>query len=595
MKNTWTYVNVFLAVILVPLSAAAYTADEGEIAVIEDIDGSILGAAFLPNVYLANAACAFYLTHQDVYDTLFVFNTSVTNIQQGWTVRSFIDGIGRMPYDSSDSFCAWNHRLRITVSMGNINTLPPNPDDVAAIVPFYPLTGKELMAHEFGHHWMSAVNFDKGDDQGTQCLLRAFEPTGSSGRSRDANTCNGEPSADFNQHWSYNFNSCSLMYGSCIEDLGGGNFRYSYPLDQVKYSQLDQYLMGLRAPEDVDPMFVVYTGDLSGTASIPISHSSTGAEHTGERIDVTIEDIIRENGPRNPAVDTCHWKAAFVLVHPAGQPPLPSQIQQVDTYRRAWETYYDYATDNRGSFDTRLDGCGTGTNTCPGETSPQCGQAVCSEDETRCIDTQTVQICQDGDWTFSETCGSGKICTNGACADSVDGDADGDKDSPFPDGDADNTVDGDEIDGDETDGDDSETDGDSTGEIVCRPGDTRCEDNVFQTCTNQGTLWGKDVACEESQVCHETDGCVVPSSCNPGDMHCADEFTMEVCSGEGTHWNATDCSATGMTCWEGRGCYEAATPPPNESGDCQHGQPPVAGVFLGLLALLAAYRRRIRT
>ncbi|RJO66424.1 MAG: hypothetical protein C4523_12515 [Myxococcales bacterium] len=509
-------------------SAYPRTEDVGEVAVIEDLDGSILAfpGASMPNVFLGNVACAFYRTHEDNYDGLFIFNTSVTNIQQGWSWQNTNEGIGRPLFDWTQQACSATGRLRITVNMGNINTLPSNPDLNAPIVPFYPLTGIELQAHEFGHHWLSAVNFDKNDGQGMQCLLRGYEPTGGDG-SAGGDTCNGYGSNGFNQHWSYYFNSCSLMYGSCIEDLGGGNFRFSYPLGTVKYSQLDQYLMGLRTAEEVEPMFVVDVGDVQGSASIPMGHGSSG-EETGTRVDVAIEDIVRQEGPRNPALDVCHWKAAFILVHPQGQPPAPQQVQAVDNYRARWESFYDWSTDNRGSFDTTLDGCGIGTAGCPGEPEPGCGAGPeCTNGEQRCLGFAVAQICRDERWRILEECSLDMICVDGSCepaaadGDAPDGDAPTDGDAPADgdlpaDGDA--PADGDVADGDAPADGDSPADGDVPGDgdmpdgTLCAPGEAACEGDILNSCNSAGSGWISLDCASQGLSCDAAKGCAKGAS-----------------------------------------------------------------------------------
>ena len=90
----------------------------------------------------------------------------------------------------------------------------------------------------------------------------------------------------------------------------------------------------------------------------------------GERIDFTVEDVIAAEGPRVPARDICHWKAAFMIVHEEGVPPSNAEIARVDAYRLRWEQFYAEATDRRGSFDTTLTGMGAGTAECPAEIEP---------------------------------------------------------------------------------------------------------------------------------------------------------------------------------------------------------------------------------
>jgi MYXO-CTERM domain-containing protein len=140
--------------------------------------------------------------------------------------------------------------------------------------------------------------------------------------------------------------------------------------------------MGLRRADEVPPMFLVDTGDLTGSASIPIQPGQSD-DITGTRVDFGIEDVIRAVGPRVPESDPCHWKAAFLIVHAAGEPPSAQQIAVVDAYRRRWEEFYPWATDERGSFDTTLDGRGAGTPGCPAGASEDGGtEDGASEDGT---------------------------------------------------------------------------------------------------------------------------------------------------------------------------------------------------------------------
>ena len=178
----------------------------------------------------------------------------------------------------------------------------------------------------------------------------------------------GPPNYDI--HWSYLFNVNSPMFGSFIDDLGGGQFKVWH--DHPKYGPLDQYLMGMRDPDEVPPMFWVYDYSMSTTAQFP---QKLGASETvsGERRDFTIDDVISSLGARQPAKDPCHWKAASIIVHPKGKPPTAAEVAKVDGFRTRWEAYYDSATDNRGSFDTTLDGTGPGTATCPAGPAPDGG------------------------------------------------------------------------------------------------------------------------------------------------------------------------------------------------------------------------------
>jgi hypothetical protein len=196
------------------------------------------------------------------------------------------------------------------------------------------------------------------------CFIRSF-----TGGSENPGQCDGHVDSDFNLHWSYYFNSRSLMFGSFIEDLGKDKFRFYF--DKPKYSTLDQYLMGLREANEVPPMFVVDDGNMFSTWSTDLLKPGEEKTVEGTRIDFTIDDVIAALGARNPVREECHWKAAFMIVYPKGMPPSKAQMEKVDSYRKRWEEFYSWATDGRGSMDTTIDGRGTGTDGCRGKAIEQ--------------------------------------------------------------------------------------------------------------------------------------------------------------------------------------------------------------------------------
>lgn len=350
-----------------------YAADVGDIALVEDTDGKIMEVIAMPDQYLSRVACKFYQSHPDIYQAIFVFSNiplnPLTNVQQGWPVQSISRGIGReLPsgdlYNQTKKFCSYTGKLRQAVKMGDISKLPNNPDDRYTGIIGYALSGIELLGHEFGHQWLVGI-FAKRADGKKYCAMRGYESAGEPAQG----DCEWNTAlSDYNQHWSYYFNSdASLMYGSRIKDLGNNQFELSY--DSPKYSEIDQYLMGLRTIDEIDnsKLFYVDNGNgNAGSASLPIQPGKTVIIN-GTRVDFTINDIVRAMGERVPQKEPCHWKGAFIIVHEAGKPPSQSTINKVDTYRKRWETFYDYATDQRGSFDTTLDGRGAGTPTCLGE------------------------------------------------------------------------------------------------------------------------------------------------------------------------------------------------------------------------------------
>ncbi|RJO67719.1 MAG: hypothetical protein C4523_08595 [Myxococcales bacterium] len=436
---------------LIPRPAWAANEDVGDVALVEDVGGVVYGGLGWEPGFAREAAKLFYQTHGDDYDGIFVFGAEpiagLFNVQTGWPVIWDTLGIGYTEEEKFDGSALFGSagRLKQAVKMGDLNALPDDPNGIT-----YSFTAIELMAHEYGHHWMAWIMLDLDDGRGPIPVLRGCEVT-------------EEGELDPNGHWSAHFHHPSVMYGGVIEDLGNGQFRGTN--GPRTYTPLDQYLMGIRPPEEVPEMwYVVKDGDdpRAGVDSLPYFDWYV-EEFAGERVDFGIDDVIRANGPRVPATEECHLKIAFILVHAEGTRPMPQAIEKVDRYRRALEEWWPAGTDYRGSIDTTLDGCGTGTAGCPGEASSQCGElpADCVDGEQRCNGLTIAQLCRNSRWVTVDTCVESETCLDGACySPDEDGDVPEDGDN-IEDGDA--SADGDvPTDGDKPDGDGAEpADGDA--------------------------------------------------------------------------------------------------------------------------------------
>jgi hypothetical protein len=149
------------------------------------------------------------------------------------------------------------------------------------------------------------------------------------------------------------------MYGNFITDNGNGTF--SVTGGQRKYGELDQYLMGLRAPTEVSPIMALDDGSHHGSPAGAHPNDGTSDTVMGmTRVDVSIDDIVRALGPRSPAypnTQSC-WRVAFVLVVPPGETYKPADVAKVDAYRRRFQDWFNWATDGRGTMDARLNGSG---------------------------------------------------------------------------------------------------------------------------------------------------------------------------------------------------------------------------------------------
>ena len=534
-----TWIVAACLTMMIPVTVFA-NYDAGEIAIIEDTTGLILPAeGMCDNMLYAQGLCvnhagiAFYATHPDNYDVLIFFTNKVLgalfDVKMGFPVQSSVAGIGLEPGLFNPSQVGSAGRLIQCLKMGSMHDMPDNPQDLYSIPK---ITGIELVAHEIGHQWMAWVMLDMNDGRGPIGILRGFE--------------NDAP----NGHWSAWFNSGSVMYGGILTDNGDGTFTDCS--GARKYGPLDQYLMGLRSAEEVGPLWYVNVdGSNEGSPSMPFVRDSCSS-FSGTRVDFTIDDIIRANGARVPASSPCHLKVGFAIVHEPGLPPTPEQIAKIDRYRTQLEAWWPAGTDNRGSIDASLSGCGTGTAQCPGEVSSQCGalpdgdtdtvDAVddekadedmpvnCTPGEKRCNGDRLVTCNDAGElWVLTEDCGfDGGSCESGACVY-----ADGDED----------------VAADTVDDADKPESTDVTESTLCVPGALRCQGTAIEKCSADGSVWGIYTDC-------------APRTCSNG-----------MCVDAGGDGDGEDISA-------------------KSSSGCATGSGMLLALALGLAALRRARKRR---
>ena len=155
------------------------------------------------------------------------------------------------------------------------------------------------------------------------------------------------------------------MEGNGWINNGDGTFTTSRPFDS--FSQLDEYLMGLRfSTEITDPMFLVKQAKKGGGGKKPrnfeVGESDLPAEGvtvTGSPIVVTMQDVINANGPRNPATDPIVSNLAFILVVPdngsaSTVAASDADLAEVNEFRTTFASFYATHTDGRGAVTTTL-------------------------------------------------------------------------------------------------------------------------------------------------------------------------------------------------------------------------------------------------
>ncbi|HET8547187.1 MAG TPA: hypothetical protein VFL57_04245 [Bryobacteraceae bacterium] len=280
------------------------------------------------------AAQKFYLNHEDAYDYLVLYNTVGIEAASGAvayevTVRNDRSGYGDQKVDLGPETGS-RHRLQAILNLGPLDQYPKDPK---ASVPARLTSGDTaltVLGHEAGHLFLAYASVRDEEGSSAQPML-------------------GRQSA----HWSFLFNSeASLLEGNRIQDNGpNANPRFLTTATVEGYSPLDQYLMGLRPKEEVPDTFLVRRATVAANRSPQV-----GVTFSGERQNVTVDDIIEAVGRRTPdhTVAQRRFRFAFVLITPEGQEPSAQQLEQIETYRREFEGFFNRASSGNAYAETTL-------------------------------------------------------------------------------------------------------------------------------------------------------------------------------------------------------------------------------------------------
>ncbi len=165
------------------------------------------------------------------------------------------------------------------------------------------LTHLGVFIHELGHQWLSRLFYRQGGNTRTE-----LQENGG--------------------HWSFNTHTgASFMQGNDIRDNGDGSFT-TLETD-ANFSDADLYVLGLIPPEEVDPFFYV-----ANSGQSPGQLPQFNFNMFGSRVDVSIDDVISEEGPREPSHEDSpkEFRTAMILLVPAGQTPLQASIDKVQDF-----------------------------------------------------------------------------------------------------------------------------------------------------------------------------------------------------------------------------------------------------------------------
>ncbi len=187
------------------------------------------------------------------------------------------------------------------------------------------LTHLGVFIHEIGHQWLSRLFYRKGG------------------------TTSGELQEN-GGHWAFHtHSSASFMQGNDIEDLGGGDFR-TRETDAI-FSELDLYVLGVIPPGQVGDFFYV-----AESGQDPRRLPEFNFNMRGRRVDVSIDDVIRHEGARDPDHNDSArvTRVAMILLVKQGAAPQQRSIDKVQDFVRLGAREWSNQTDGVLSLDFSL-------------------------------------------------------------------------------------------------------------------------------------------------------------------------------------------------------------------------------------------------
>ena len=311
-----------------------------------DIDLELPGIFYEAFLYpaspdLGSVACSVLPEVGDNYDFMAMytqFRMDKALAGSGMTVISnAIEGIGLDQFSRSDSYCSDG---RLTSAMVNATYIdapqgtpagPNGPNDN------YNFAVSQL-GHEFGHNWIANVSAVvdgatlKLTDGGCNCHwaqgLHAPVP---------------HPWKEARQ--------ASAMGGGYWIDNSDGTFTQiadDYFVPASGFSYLDLYLMGLIGPESVPDFFIIQ--DLLEIRTNEDGHKV----FSGERVDLTIDNIIASEGPRVPDWNASQkaFETAFIYVLAPGEEADPEKLGRLGEIRDEFSAYWNSITGRASSMNS---------------------------------------------------------------------------------------------------------------------------------------------------------------------------------------------------------------------------------------------------
>jgi hypothetical protein len=311
-----------------------------------DIDRELPGIFYEAFLYpaspdLRSVACSVLPEVGDNYDFMAIYTQfRLDKVLAGsymTVISNAIEGIGLGQFSRSNSYCSDGRLTSAIVNGTYIDALQGTPAGPSGPDDNYNFAMSQL-GHEFGHNWIANVSAVvdgetlKLTDDGCNC------------------------------HWAQGVHApvphpwkearqASAMGGGYWIDNNDGTFTQiadAYFVPASGFSYLDLYLMGLIGPESVPDFFIVQ--DL-----LEIRTNEDGNKvFSGERVDLTIDNIIASEGPRVPDWNASQkaFETAFVYVLAPGEEADPEKLGRLGEIRDEFSAYWNSITGRAASMNS---------------------------------------------------------------------------------------------------------------------------------------------------------------------------------------------------------------------------------------------------
>jgi hypothetical protein len=275
----------------------------------------------------------------------------------------------------------------------------------------YAPLGRLTFNQELGHRWGAHVAFQSRAGESMELLGR---------------DCS---------HWSFFMDTNnSAMEGNRWVDNGNGTFETTTSFYDFGYSQLDRYLMGFAPAEAIRPFYFVsgagawncaqqYRNGELNPGHYPPIFGGAGQDQvrvSGQRTDVTLDDVIAVEGDREPEYGAARnrWTMSYILAARRNDTVNERALQQVEDLRLEWERQWEQDATEPGYDAPDLVTTADGSND-PVEPDPEAGAGLgeaclafrdCNPNETeRCVGTNAgVGVC-------TKTCNAPADCPSDFC------------------------------------------------------------------------------------------------------------------------------------------------------------------------------------